>query len=393
MRSLTTGFALSHGQAQMIDDLKRYLDEYFPSEHEGPSGATPEWFSDEEFEWVRSFNSQLTRDGWLVSHWPERYGGRGLSPVDNMLIREELAYRRVPIANANGLDMLAPILLELGTEEQKEAHLSKIGLMEELWCQGFSEPDAGSDLTSLRTTARREGDYYVVNGSKIWTGHAMHASWMILLARTDLESRGSRGLSLLMVNLEETPGVAIHPIRSLTGGVTFCQEFFSDAQVPVSNLVGPEHEGWRASSVLLEHERARAGTAALYRRDLDDLLDAVVARDGADWNTAIALGKMIERVECARAMAYDVASALGEGEGRYPPHMPSVTKIFGSELGADLTELATEILGLDVCEYKLNDGNWDFWEEFLYSPVARIGGGSSEIQHDIIGARCFGLGR
>ncbi|ORA40208.1 hypothetical protein BST20_06470 [Mycobacterium branderi] len=376
----------------MLDELKRYLDENFPVEHEGPSGATPEWSSEEEFAWVRSFNSQLARDGWLVAHWPPSYGGRGLTPLDNMLIREELSFRRVPIANLNGLDMLAPILLELGTEEQRQEHLPKIASMERLWCQGFSEPEAGSDLTSLRTTARREGDHYVVNGSKIWTGHAMHAEWMILLARTDPESRGGRGLSLLMVDLK-SPGVTLHPIRSLTGGVTFCQEFFSDVRVPVSNLVGPEHNGWRASNVLLQHERARANPAAMFRRDLDDLMAAVVERGGADPGTEIALGKMIERVESARAMAYDVASVLAKDEGHFPPHMPSVMKIVGAELAADLSELATDILGLDVAEYTPNEGNWDFWQEFLYSPVARIGGGSYEIQHDIIAAMCLGLGR
>jgi acyl-CoA dehydrogenase len=385
--------ALSGERAEMLDGLKHYLDKNFPADHQGPSGATPEWFGDDEFEWVRSFNRQLARDGWLVGHWPERYGGRGLTPLDNMLIREELAYRRVPIANANGLDMLAPILLELGTEEQKQEHLPKIASMERMWCQGFSEPEAGSDLTSLRTTARRDGDYYIVNGSKIWTGHAMHADWMILLARTDLESHGSRGLSLLMVDLKEAAGVSIHPIRSLTGGVTFCQEFFSDVHVPVSNLVGPEHNGWRASNVLLQHERARANPAALYRRDLDDLIAAVVERGGTDTGAAIALGKMIERVESARAMAYDVASVLAVDEGRFPVHMPSVMKIVSAELAADLSELATDILGLELAEYAPRQGHWDFWQEFLYSPVARIGGGSYEIQHDIIAATCLGLGR
>jgi alkylation response protein AidB-like acyl-CoA dehydrogenase len=377
----------------MLDELKRYLDVNFPAEHEGPTGGTPEWSSDEEFEWVRAFNGQLARDGWLVAHWPTLYGGRGLSPIDNMLIREELAFRRVPIANANGLDMVAPILLELGTTEQKDQHLRKIATMEELWCQGFSEPEAGSDLTSLRTTARRDGDFYVVNGSKIWTGHAMHAAWMILLARTDPESRGSRGLSLLMVNMAESAGLSVHPIRSLTGGVTFCQEFFTDMRVPVSNLIGPEHNGWRASRVLLQHERARAGTAALYRRDLDDLLQAVADRGGADPHTAIVLGRMIERVEAARAMGYDVASALGDGAGRYPPHMPSVIKIFSAGLGTDIADLSMDALGLDIAEYKVNDGHWDFWLEFLNAPIGRIGGGSSEIQHDIIASTYLGLDR
>jgi acyl-CoA dehydrogenase len=392
MRGLTTGLPLSAQQADMLDELNSYLDEHFPTAHEGPSGSTPEWGDDDEYEWNRQFNAQLTRDGWLTAHWPEEYGGRGLTPIDNMLIREQLSYRRVPICNANGLDMLAPILLNLGTKEQKDAHLRKIALMEEHWCQGFSEPEAGSDLTSLRTTAIREGDHYVVNGSKIWTGHAMRAGWMILLARTDPEARGSRGLSMLMVDLDNTPGIEIHPIRSLTGAVTFCQEFFTDAKVPVANLVGPEHNGWRASQTLLEHERVRASNSALYRRDIDDLVDAVVARDFVDRGTQALLGHMIERVECARAMTYDIATELSD-TGRFSPHAPSVTKIFNSRLGGDLTRLGVDLLGLDVGSYRAGDGNWDFYQEFLFSPVSRLGGGSTEIHHDIIGTRYLGLER
>lgn len=393
MRGLTTGFELSPAQAEMLDELKRYLDKEFPREHEGVAGATPEWSDDEEFAWIRRFNRQLAQDGWLVPHWPKEYGGRGLTAVDQMLIREELAYRRIPIANANGLDMLAPILLRFGTKEQQQEHLIKIAQMERLWCQGYSEPDAGSDLTSLRTTARRDGDYYIVNGSKIWTGHAVRADWMILLCRTDLESKGSRGLSLLLVDLHDTPGVEIHPIRSLTGAVTFCQEYFFDARVPVRNLVGPEHEGWRASRALLEHERAGVGTAARYRRALDDLLDVVAARGGVDPATEVKIGHLIEKVESARSMAYDVARVRSGNEGEFPPHMPSVLKLYGSELGVELTEVATEILGLEVTAFTPEIGAWDFWQEFLYSLLFRIAGGSNEIQREIIGTRRFGLAR
>ena len=237
MTGLTTGFQLSDQQAEMLAELKRYLDKTFPRERE--CDTSPEWSSDEEYQWCRQYNQQLFDDGWLVPHWPEKYGGRGLTPVDQMLIREEMAYRRVGICNANGLDMLGPILLTLGTEEQKDRHLRKIARMEEMWCQGYSEPDTGSDLTHLHTTAIRDGEEYVVNGSKIWTGHAMHADWMILLARTDPEQRGSKGLSMLLVDLHETDGIEIHPIRSMAGEVTFCQEYFMDARVPVANLVGP----------------------------------------------------------------------------------------------------------------------------------------------------------
>ena len=186
----------------MLDELKRYLDKNFPAEHESRpahrSGGQRRSSSG-----PGSSTASCSTTAGCARTGREKYGGRGLTPVDQMLIREEFAYRRVPMCNANGLDMLSPILLKYGTDEQKDAHLVKIARMEEMWCQGYSEPEGGSDLTHLKTTAIRDGEEYVVNGSKIWTGHAMHADWMILLCRTDPEQKGSKGLSLLMVDLHE----------------------------------------------------------------------------------------------------------------------------------------------------------------------------------------------
>jgi len=393
MKGLSTGFSLSAEQSRMLADLKAYLDAEFPPERAGISGSSPEWSGGSQFEWALQFNAQLARDGWLIPHWPSEYGGRGLGVVENMLIREELAYRRVPIANANGLDMLAPILLRFGTQAQKDEHLPKIARMERLWCQGYSEPDAGSDLASVRTMARLDGDHYVINGSKIWTGHAQNAHWMVLLARTDPGSMGTRGLSLLLVDLENTPGVTVHPIGSLTGAVTFCQEFFQDCPVPAGNLLGPEHGGWAASRALLEHERAPFGQAAKYRRQLDDLLEAAAGRQISP-EAASKLGRLVERVESARSMTYALAQSFSDdGTPKYPPHMPSVVKVFGSELAVELTGMACEILGLDITTYQPPEGSWDFWQEFLYSLIYRIGGGTNEIQREIIALRRFGLAR
>jgi alkylation response protein AidB-like acyl-CoA dehydrogenase len=388
MTGLTTGFQLSGRQAEMLAELKRYLHKTFPREHE--CDTSPEWSPDEEYQWCRRYNQQLFDDGWLVPHWPEKYGGGGLTPVDQMLIREEMAYRRVGICNANGLDMLGPILLQLGTEEQKERHLRKIARMEEMWCQGYSEPDGGSDLTHLRTTAIRDGEEYVVNGSKIWTGHAMHADWMILLARTDPEQKGSKGLSMLLVDLHETEGIEIHPIRSMAGEVTFCQEYFMDARVPVANLVGPEHGGWLAASALLDHERSGVGHLAKTRRQLDDLLAVVAERGGVKESTAAKLGRIIEQVEAGRAMAYSVAQIMSEGDG-FPPHMPSILKVWGTETNGQLVELASEVLGLDVADYHPEGLSWNFWSAYMHSFPGRIAGGSNEIQHDIVGTRYFGI--
>jgi alkylation response protein AidB-like acyl-CoA dehydrogenase len=391
MRGLTSGLPLTTAQEEMLEELKAYLDRGFPVERCAVADMTPEWLNDEDYAWIHEFNRQLARDGWLFAHWPEEHGGRGLSDVDQILIREEFAYRRIPLVNANGIDMLAPILLRFGTGEQKRRHLPGIAAVETMWCQGFSEPEAGSDLTSLRTTAVRDGDHYVVNGSKIWTGHAMRSSWIILLCRTDPESRGSRGLSLLLVDLDDTPGVTVAPTRSMTGAVTFCEEYFSDARVPVENLIGEENEGWALSRALLEHERGGVGRTAQLRRQLDDLLDLAADIDGLEAGLAARLGGLVERVESARALAYEMAESRTADELR--PHVPSVLKLFSTDLGVELSQLAVEILGLEAPAHRPPVGAWTHWEDYLYSFLMRIAGGSNEIQHEVIASRMLGIGR
>ncbi|MCF6387422.1 acyl-CoA dehydrogenase family protein [Mycobacterium sp. MBM] len=390
MRGLTSGFPLSDDQRALLDELKAYLDENFPDDRAMAADLTAEWASDEEYEWLHAFNRRLAEDGWLIPHWPVEWGGRGLTDVDQMLIREELAYRRIPLINVNGLDMLGPILLRFGTDEQKRRHLPGIAKVDTMWCQGFSEPEAGSDLTSLRTTAVRDGDHYVVNGSKVWTGHAMRSTWMILLCRTEQGSRGSRGLSLLLVDMPNTPGVEMTPTIAMTGAVTFCQESFVDALVPVENIVGAENEGWAASRALLEHERGGPGTAAKLRRMLDDLLDSVADAPAAEVD-AVRLGGLIEKVEGARAMAYEMAEARSATE--MSPHMPSVFKLFSSALGVELSEVAVDLLGLGATEHLPDVGAWTHWEDYLYSFLMPIAGGSNEIQHEIIASSFLGVGR
>jgi acyl-CoA dehydrogenase len=393
MRELATGYPLSDWQRNMLAELKTYLDKNFPSERDSVGSMTAEWYDDDDYNWYHKFNQQLAKDGWLIPHWPVEYGGNGWSQIDNMLIREEFAYRRIPLVNANGLDMLGPVLLHFGTEEQKAEYLPGIANVTTMWCQGFSEPEAGSDLTSLRTTAVRDGDEYVINGSKIWTGHAVRASWMILLARTLQGSARSGGISMILVDMENTPGISKHPIRSMSGRATFCQEFFADARVPVTNLIGEEHGGWALSRMLLEHERGGVGAAAKLRRRLDDLLDMVDERGLARPGSAVALklGEMIEQTESARAMAYEMAEARGEGGA--PPHSASVLKLLCTNLSLEMSELGVELLGLDAVDYHPEVGSWTPWEEYLYSFIGRIAGGSNQIQREIVASRLLGVGR
>jgi acyl-CoA dehydrogenase len=392
MRELTTGYPLSDRQQGMLADLKSYLDKNFPRGRD--AGTLPEWYPDEDYEWYLAFNQQLAKDGWLTPHWPVEHGGNGWSQIDNMLIREEFAYRRVPLANMNGLDMLGPTLLMFGTEEQKAKYLPGIAACTTAWCQGFSEPEAGSDLTSLRTTAVRDGGDYIINGSKIWTGHAVHADWMILLARTLEGSTGSRGISMILVDMANTPGVVKYPVRAMTGRITWCSEFFADARVPVENLIGEEHGGWKLSRALLEHERGGVGTAARLRRELDDLLDLVEERGFATpgSKTAIHLGKLVEKVESARALAYEMAESRGDGGGA-PPHLASVLKTYCASLAQEMSELAVELLGLEAPAYAPEIGAWTPWDEYLGSFSGTIAGGSNQIQREIIASRRLGIGR
>ena len=214
--------------------------------------------------------------------------------------------------------------------------------MEEMWCQGYSEPDGGSDLTHLKTTAIRDGEEYVVNGSKIWTGHAMHADWMILLCRTDPEQKGSKGLSLLMVDLHDAPGHRDlpDPVHDRRGDVL--PGVLHGRPGAGGEPGGPgAHGGWVAAATLLEHERSGVGWHGPDPpRLLDDLLAMVAEQGGVPDSTAVKLGQLVERVEAGRAMAYNTAAYLSRGEG-FPPHMPSVLKVSGGRVGKGLGELAT----------------------------------------------------
>lgn len=390
--SLDSQLAVAPEHVKLVRGLQTFLDEHFPRDRQGLIGMTPEWLSTEEFAWYRDFNRALSQAGFLVPHWPAEYGGRDATMLEQLLVREELAYRRVPIANVNGLDMVAPILLGHGTEEQKRRHLPGIAAVDMLWCQGYSEPEAGSDLGSLRTTAIRDGDRYTVNGTKIWTGHGLHADWMMLLARTDPASRGRNGLSLIMLDMKNTPGVTVQPIRSLTGRITFCQEFFTDAEVPAENVVGVENDGWRVSHELLTHERTGVGKTAGMLRVLHDLIQFATThyRGKVPEGVAARLGAMAAQVDAARALAYDLARQ--RGDGGMPAAMASVMKLCQSELTVELNALGAEVRGLDPANYA-TDGTWDPWEEYLASLLHRIGGGTSEIQRDIIASTLVGLPR
>ncbi|OBG63498.1 MULTISPECIES: acyl-CoA dehydrogenase family protein [unclassified Mycobacterium] len=364
------------------------------------TAANPDYLPRDAHERAVSFCRKLHEQGWFVPHWPAEYEGGGRGIVEQVVIREELAYAGAPLVNTNGVNMLAPVLFKYGTPEQKAEHLPAIARSERMWAQGYSEPEAGSDLASLRMTARRDGDEYVLDGQKTWTSNGVLADWIFVLARTSpIEDKRQAGISFFLVDLE-SPGITRRPIRSMTGYPTFAEEFFDGVRVPAANLVGAEGQGWTVGKALLDAERSNVTRAAQAQRYLDELIDWCHAQKGSahdplsDPANRIALARAVERVEVGRALSYRVAHL--QAAGALDPALPSLSKLYHSELTAELRALGAQILGpagelMPDDPDAVLDGH--FSEGLLLSLLHTIGGGTSEIQRDLISTVGLGMPR
>ena len=286
-----------------------------PEEERQPMPVGPEWSGNPEgYDFALAFNRKLAARGWLTAHWPKEYGGLGLSIMEQVVVREEFARHGAPIVNANGLGMLAPILMLYGSDEQKQRYLPGIAKAEVMWAQGYSEPNAGSDLASLQTRAVRDGDEYVINGSKIWTGHGHVADWMFLLARTDPDAPKHKGITFFLLDMQ-TPGLTVVPLQGMDGYVHFCQEYFEDVRVPAENIVGEEHRGWYIGAALLDFERSGIGGAVGARKGLGRLIAFYRANQTtgvpSTAQRTLIRYKLAERwieTEVMRAFSYRIAS-------------------------------------------------------------------------------------
>ncbi|UXA19235.1 acyl-CoA dehydrogenase family protein [Mycobacterium sp. SMC-4] len=391
------------GGGPQIDQLRSRLREWIadnlPDEFRH-TAANPDYLPRDSHERAVQFCQALHQQGWFVPHWPTRFGGGGLGVVEQVVIREELAYAGAPLVNTNGVNMLAPVLFRFGTPEQCDEHLPKIARSERMWAQGYSEPEAGSDLAALRMTARRDGDEYILDGQKTWTSNGVLADWIFVLARTSpLGGKRQAGISFFLVDLN-TPGITRRPIRSMTGYSTFAEEFFDGVRVPATNLVGGEGEGWTVAKALLVAERSNVTRAAQAQRYLDELVDWCHGQRGqahdplADPANRLALARAIERVEVGRALSYRVAHQ--QAADQLDPALPSLSKLYHSELTAELRQLGASILGpagalLPDDPDALLHGH--FSEGLLLSLLHTIGGGTSEIQRDLISTTGLGLPR
>jgi alkylation response protein AidB-like acyl-CoA dehydrogenase len=381
---------------QLRSDVRTWLDVNLADEFRH-SAANADYLPDDAHHRAVEFCRALHAKGWFVPHWPAEHEGGGAGITEQMIIREQLAYAGAPLVNSNGTNMLAPILFSNGTEEQKARFLAPIARSETMWAQGYSEPEAGSDLAALRMTARRDGDEYAVNGQKTWTSNGRLADWMFVLVRTDPDApKPQAGISFLLVDLR-SPGITIRPIRSLTGYPTFAEEFFEDVRVPVENLVGPEHDGWRIAKELLVFERSNITRAAQAQRYVDELVEHCRKKEGAaddplrSATNRMALARLVEKVEIGRALSYRIAQL--QEQGGMTASLASLSKLYHAEFTFELRAAGARILGTPG-ELMTSEADvpvhGHFSEGLLLSMLHRIGGGTSDIQRDVIG-RGLGL--
>jgi alkylation response protein AidB-like acyl-CoA dehydrogenase len=339
--------------------------------------------------WGRVWQARLADAGWVGIDWPAEYGGRGASPVEVAVFNSEYARSRAPqLINRVGINLAGPTLLAHGSKEQLARWLRPITRAEEIWCQLFSEPGAGSDLTGLTTRAVPTDDGWLVTGQKVWTSYAQFAKWGLCLARSDPESAGARGLSLLAVEMQ-SPGIEIRPLVQMTGDAEFNEVFLDEVEVPRENLIGPEHEGWMVASTTLAHER---GTNFPFKEEvvhegyLADLFKEAAERGTLDDpDVSDALVDAYVALLVFRTHNWRTLSKLQKGIAPGPES--SWVKLTWSEMSQHLSTAALGVLGDESPLF----GQWQ--RQWLWSKAASIAGGTSEIQRNVIGERILGLPR
>jgi len=363
-------------------------------------GAVSNMASEAEGQWearVR-WHKRLNEGGWVAVNWPKQYGGRGATIMQRLIFREELGRLRLsePMIGM-GIGLLGPTLMHWGTEEQKRRHLPAILKGEEVWCQGYSEPGSGSDLASVQTRAVENGDYFVVNGQKVWTSVAHHADWIFALVRTDPDAPKHKGISYLLIDMH-TPGVTVRPLVQMTGGRGFNEVFFEDVRVPRSNIVGEQNNGWQVAMTTLMFERgggAGQGGTLQEVRELANLARRLQRNGGSAWDDSSVRQKIAEFASEALALKYTGYRQLTRQlKGRPPGPEGSMMKLCGTELALRIAMYAMELLGpYSQFEYgapfALDHGRWSF--RMLAARGPTIFAGTNQIQHNIIGERVLGL--
>ncbi|MBW1888726.1 MAG: acyl-CoA dehydrogenase family protein [Deltaproteobacteria bacterium] len=377
--------------------LKKEFEDFFREEmKDAPSDYASNsleaiYGSDEGWAFHRSMQKKLAEKGWLTMAWPKEYGGRDASVIEQLIFNEVHAYYGAPGIDNFGFKMFSPTLMLFANEEQKKRLLPPIAKGEVNYCQGWSEPNAGSDLASLRTTAIKDGDHYVVNGQKVWTTGAHRADHMFLLARTDPSEKRGKGLSVFNVKMD-TPGIEVRPIHYMNGTHLYNEIYFTDVRIPEFDRIGAENEGWESTRQTMNFERSGVGTFTGLKRSLEDLLAYVkTIKRGKrylyeDPIVRQKLAKLYIDINRGISLAYRVAWNQEKGKLVFSPALASESKVFGSELRQRLANFGTEIMGLHG---QLEESKWapmsGFMPNLYQECVGRnIAAGSSEIQRNII---------
>jgi alkylation response protein AidB-like acyl-CoA dehydrogenase len=390
-------FRFTPEQETFRGELRSFLGEQLPADWKVENDR--EGMGPEGLAFSQQFAQALGRRGWLTMSWPESYGGRGASHIDQLIYNEEMSWAGAPLGFGFGTQLVGPTLMVWGNDDQKQRFLPPIARAEVLWCQGFSEPGAGSDLAALQTRAVRDGDDYIINGQKIWTSEGHLAEWMILLARTDAEAPKHRGISYFLVDLK-TPGISMLPLVNLMETHAFNQVYFDNVRVPAANMVGEENRGWYVATTTLDFERSGINRVIWALRQFEELVQLVreSAAAGQAWaqrsSLRIKLAELRIEFEIGRLLAYRVAWL--QNAGQIPNYESSMAKVYGSELNRRFGNEAVAVLGLAG---QIQPGSrWAplqgrLARSFLAGYSYTVAGGTSEIQRNIIAQRGLGLPR
>jgi alkylation response protein AidB-like acyl-CoA dehydrogenase len=352
------------------------------------------------FEFLRAWQKKVYQAGWAGIAWPKEFGGRGATLMEQVIFTEEMARAAAPpLANVLGLMLIGPTIIAFGTDAQKKRFLPHILSADEIWCQGFSEPNAGSDLANVRTESKLDGDHYIINGQKVWTSYGWAADWCALLTRSDSNSTKHKGLTYILVDMKSA-GVEVRPLRQMTGESEFCELFFHNVRVPAENVLGQVGDGWNVAIGTLMHERATlgAGVQVALKRQFERLvqLSHTIQRNG---HTAaedpVIRQKLAQSYVDIEIMRLNQMRAITRiNQKGVPGPEGSIQKIFWTELNQRFQQVAAEVLGPYVQltkgdEHAIDDGVWAY--SFLRARGNTIEAGTSEIQRNIVGHFVLGL--
>lgn len=367
-----------------------------------PAQGSNEPGDDSAFHAERAFEKRAASKGWLTMAWPEEYGGRGASHIQQMIYREEAAYRGAPGSGGQGISMVGPCLMLHGSEEQKREHLPRIANAESYWAQGFSEPGNGSDLAGLQTRAVRDGDDFVINGQKIWTSGAHHADWIHVLTRTDPEAPKHRGISYFLLDMA-SPGIEVRPLINMLGEHGFNEVYFTDVRVPASNMMGEYNRGWYVAATLLDFERSGVAWSATSRKSIELMTEYATEHAGIrggrtlldDPGVRNGLANLAIESEISRLISYRVVWM--QSQDLVPNHEASMSKMFGSELGQRVARFGVNMMGLHSQRIDPDDAGAPIaariGRAYMSSVPSTIAAGTSEIQRNIIATRGLQLPR